>query len=190
MFPWGGGVYALLTGRRALVNEERIMAVDSYKFLPPKLAEIFKEWPMPQASSTPWTPVRRPVSDLRLGFVTTAGVYDARVDKPFDIERERANPFWGDPTYRTIPRDVPRANIGTSHLHINNEPLQEDINTVIALDAAEQAVAEGLIADVAAEHYSVMGYQPDTTEWRRTYVPQMAATFRENAVDVVMLTPV
>ncbi len=166
------------------------VTVDSYKFLPPKLAEVFAEWPLAEPAPPPWTPVKRPLSQLKLGFVTTAGIYDSRVDIPFDVQGELENPFWGDPSYRAIPRDIPRTGIGTSHLHINNDPLREDLNIAVPLDAAEQAIAEGAIADVADQNYSVMGYQPDTSEWRRRSVPLMAGEFRSRAVDILVLTPV
>jgi hypothetical protein len=35
-----------------------------------------------------------------------------------------------------------------------------------------------------------MGYQPDTTEWRERYAPEVAAKLRDDAVDGVILTPV
>lgn len=165
------------------------MGVDSYKWLPSRLAELYQGWPSQHAAEVPFTPLPRPLAELRLALVTTAGVYVRGLEAPFDQERERREPTWGDPSYRHIPRETPRSGIGASHLHLNNAPLQRDLNVVLALDAAEQASADGLIGDVAETHYSLMGYQLDTSEWENRYVPQLAAELRDEQVDAVLITP-
>jgi len=44
----------------------------------------------------PWTPLRRALEQCTIALLSTAGVA-LRGDKPFDQERERKNPWWGDP---------------------------------------------------------------------------------------------
>ena len=39
-------------------------------------------------------------------------------------------------------------------------------------------------------NFSFMGYQPDTTEWRERYAPEVATMLRDDRVDGVILTPV
>jgi D-proline reductase (dithiol) PrdB len=165
------------------------MTVDSYKWLPRRLQELYRAWPAQRAQEVPFTPLRAPLQEMRLGLVTTAGIYVEGLEPPFDTERERREPSWGDPTFRSIPRDAPRDGIGTSHLHINNEPVRRDLNTVLCLDLAEDAVAEGRLGGLADTHFSLMGYQLDSTEWQRRTVPEVSRRLREQQVDVALITP-
>jgi hypothetical protein len=50
--------------------------------------------------------------------------------------------------------------------------------------------AAGAVGRLAERNYSFMGYQPDTTQWRERYAPEVAARMREDGVDAVLLTPV
>jgi D-proline reductase (dithiol) PrdB len=166
------------------------MDVDSYKWLPRRLAEVVRAWRAERLEPIPWAPLPRPLEELRLCLVTTAGIYVEGRELPFDAERERREPTWGDPSYRTIPRDAPRQGIAASHLHVNNDFVRRDINVALPLDHAEVAVADGLIASLAATHYSFMGFQLDTGEWERRYAPEVAERMRAEQVDVALLTPV
>jgi D-proline reductase (dithiol) PrdB len=166
------------------------MAVDSYRWLPRSIAELYRSWSADPPASVPFTPLARALSDLTTALVTTAGIYVEGRDAPFDAERERREPAWGDPSYRVIPRDAPRTGIGASHLHVNNDFVQGDLNVALPLDHAEDAVADGRLHDVAPSHYSFMGYQPDTAEWEQRYAPEVAERMRDEGVDVALLTPV
>ena len=165
------------------------MGIDSYKWLPRVFAERYRELPVELREPIPWTALRAPLSELKLGLVTSAGIYIEGREPAFDAERERREPTWGDPSYRTIPRDAPRQGIGASHLHLNNDFVRSDLNVALPLDHAEEAVADGLIASLAETQYSLMGYQLDTTAWEQRYVPEVAQRLRDEAVDVVVVTP-
>jgi D-proline reductase (dithiol) PrdB len=121
--------------------------------------------------------------------VTTAGIYVKDVEQPYDAEREKREPMWGDPTYRRIPRDVRQDQIGASHLHINHRDLLEDLNTVLPVRRFAELEAEGVIGSLAATNYSFMGFQPNTTEWREHYGPEVAGLLKDEAVDAVLLAP-
>jgi D-proline reductase (dithiol) PrdB len=154
------------------------------------MAELYGNWQAKRGDPVPFQPLERPLSDTKLGLVTTAGIYVKGRERPFHTERERREPTWGDPSYRTIPRDAPRVGIGASHLHINNEPLRRDINVVLPLDRAEEALGEGLIGGVAETHYSLMGYQLDTGEWEQRYLPEVAGRLLAEGVGAALITPV
>jgi len=100
--------------------------VDSYKFLPRSMWEEFKAFPKQPgeaAVSRPTIPLRK----AKIALLTSAGLY-VKADQPsFDIERERREPLWGDPTYRVIPRDVKAGQLAMAHLHLNpDDILAED----------------------------------------------------------------
>ena len=164
--------------------------IDSYKWLPPSMKGYFANLQVPAPDTLPWTPFRKPLREARIALVTTAGINVRGVDPPFDYAREQVHPEWGDPTYRVIPRDVRQADIETGHLHINNEDLDRDINVALPITRMLELEAAGEIGSLAQRSYSFMGYQPDTTEWREKYAPEVAALMKSDAVDGVILTPV
>jgi hypothetical protein len=165
------------------------MPVDSFKFLPGSIAAYYRNLPVQMVDPIPWTPLARPVSQARFALVTTAGIYVQGSEPGFDQDGERRNPMWGDPTFRRIPRDVPAAGIGASHLHLNNRDIAADLNVQLPVHRFAELEAEGVIGSLAPTSYSFMGYQPDTREWREKYAPEVAGLMKDEAVDAVLLTP-
>ena len=166
------------------------MAVDSFKYLPGSIAAYYRNLPAQREEPVPWTPLRKPLAECRFALVTTAGIYVKGLEPPFDTEREQRQPTWGDPSYRRIPRDVRQEQIGASHLHINNRDILADVNIVLPVGRFLELEAQGVIGSLAQTHYSFMGYQMDTREWRERYAPEVAALLKDEAVDAVLLTPV
>ena len=168
------------------------MAVDSFKYLPRLIATFYQETDRQPELPIPWTPLLRPLAACRFGLVTSAGLYHQGVESPFDVERERKEPEWGDPTFRTIPTDVQQAEIGASHLHINTGGVMADVNILLPIHRFHELVADGAIGGLAERSYSFMGYQgypPDTAAWKETYGPQVADQLIADQVDCVFLTP-
>ncbi|MDP9235982.1 MAG: glycine/betaine/sarcosine/D-proline family reductase selenoprotein B [Chloroflexota bacterium] len=166
------------------------MTVDNYKWLPPSLKGYFAAMQIPTPDSMPWTPLTKPLAEARIALVTTAGINVRGIEPPFDYEREQTHPQWGDPTYRTLSRDLRQEQVQTGHLHINNEDIDRDFNVAIPLSRMLELEASGVIGSLAPTNYSFMGYQPDTTEWRDRYAPEVAARMKAEQVDAVLLTPV
>lgn len=164
-----------------------LVLVDSYKWLPRSLAEVLRQWPVEPQSA--WTRLEQPLVNSCVGLVTTAGLYVHGEDPPFDLERERRNPYWGDPSFRVIPRETPRDRLRMSHLHVNDAPILDDPNVVLPLGRLEEAADAGLIGSVAPEHFSLMGFQLDTSAWEAESVPEVARRFCDAGVDAALLTP-
>jgi D-proline reductase (dithiol) PrdB len=168
---------------------EAEMVVDSFKWLPGMLAGYYRSLPVEREEPIPWTPLGKPLSECRFALVTTAAVYAVGREPPFDTEREEREPLWGDPSFRTIPRDVGQHQIGASHLHINNRDILADVNIVLPIHRFLELEAAGEIGSLAPSHYSFMGYQLNTTEWGERYGPEAARRAREEGVDAVLFTP-
>lgn len=166
------------------------MIVDSYRWLPPSLKTYFATRPYEAYQGVPWTPLAVPPSAATVALVTTAGINVRGVEPPFDYARERIEPHWGDPSFRTLPRDVRQEQIQTGHLHINNTHLDRDINVAFPVHRLAELEAEGVIGRLASRHYSFMGFQEDLTAWRQTYGPEVAGRLRADGVHAVILTPV
>jgi len=163
--------------------------VDSFKFLPGSIAAYYRNLPVQREEPVPFTSLTKPLSRCRFALVTTAGIYHEGKEPPFDAEREKREPMWGDPTFRRISWDVPQGEIGASHLHTNNRDVLQDVNIALPVHRFAELEAEGVIGSLAATHYSFMGYQPETAEWRDRYGPECAALMKGEGVDCVLLTP-
>ena len=93
--------------------------VDGFRFLSPSLRTWLSNGiPEKQFSGyIPWTPMEKPSSRTTFSLMTSAGI-SMKTEPPFDMEREKREQTWGDPTHREIPRDAAEADINVNHLHI------------------------------------------------------------------------
>ena len=167
------------------------MPVDSFKFLPRLIETFYRSVEIDPPGEIPWTPLAKPLRECTFGLVTSGGLHP-RGAEPFDLEREQAEPTWGDPTYRAIPVDLPQEQLRVSHLHYNPRSVELDRNVLLPVDRFRELAAAGEIGGLAPQAYSFMGYQgfpPDTTAWRETYGPQVAGFLKDQGVDCVLLTP-
>jgi len=165
------------------------MAVDSFKWMPPSLANYYRNLSTERAE-VPWTPLRKPLGECRFSLLSTAGVYVKGEQEPFDLDRERREPTWGDPTYRSISREVKQQQIGVAHLHVNTTDIEADMNVALPIQRFLELEAAGEIGSLAPTSYSVMGYQESSDAWRDVFGPEIAGCMKEEGVDCAFLTPV
>jgi hypothetical protein len=168
------------------------MTVDSFKFLPRSIARFYQLTDVPAITTIPWTPAVRPLAVSRLALLSSGGLYHAGSQRPFDVDRERQAPQWGDPSYRVLDMAGPLSDLAVSHLHYNPAPVMADTNVLVPRDAARAMIAGGDLGSLAPSAYSLMGYQgypPDVDGWARHSVPGIVAQCRQEAVDVVLLVP-
>lgn len=164
--------------------------IDSFRYLSPASAKIVKTMiAMASRDPIPWTPLPRPLGEATVALISTAGL-SMLADPPFDAEGERQNPWWGDPSYRVIPRTATEADIVASHLHIETAYLQQDLDVALPLRRLAEAEAEGRIGRVAPSHYSFMGYLLDPTEFLEHSVSAMIERMHAEAVDAAVFVPV
>jgi D-proline reductase (dithiol) PrdB len=165
------------------------MAVDSYKFTPRSFRAGYESMPY-QAETPVWSPMPVPAREATIALMTSAGLYLKASQPPFDEEREKANPTWGDPTYRIIPRGTRQDEIAASHLHLNTRDFYIDFNIALPLRRFEEMEAEGRIGRLADENYSFMGFQERSCkEWRETYGPEVGRRLKEAGVHALVLAP-
>ena len=164
--------------------------VDGFIFMPPSLrAWISKDIPEhPYSGRIPWTPLEKPISQTTFTLMTTAGI-SMKSDPPFDLERERREPAWGDPSYREIPKTATEGDIQVSHLHINTTYIKEDINVMLPLRRFQEFEQRGIIGKLATTCYSYYGFQLDPAVLLNETMPKVAERMRQENVEAVLLTP-
>lgn len=163
---------------------------NGYRFLPPSLGA----WIRAHIESNrfeghiPWTPLTKPLNQSSFALVTSAGI-NHRTDPPFDMEREKKEPMWGDPSYRIIPKGTTSVDIEVNHLHINTDYIKQDINVMLPLQRMAELEADGIIGRLASTAYSFYGFQLAGKEFLNTAIKPMAEQMKEEGAEAVILTP-
>lgn len=136
---------------------------------------------LPPLGPPVWKHRNRPVSDLRIALITTAGLH-FRDDPAFEFS---------DATFRPISGDEDANNLIMSHSSVNFDKsgFAEDVNLVFPIDRFRELQAAGEIGTLADTHYSFMGagLQP---EFYEASAVQVAGMLKKDQVDAVFLTPV
>jgi D-proline reductase (dithiol) PrdB len=164
--------------------------VDGFRFVPPALrAWLSQEVPTdPFTGYIPWTSLKKPVSKTTFSLMTSAGIH-LNSDPPFDMEREKREPTWGDPTCREIPSYATETDIDVNHLHINTSYIKQDLNVMLPLKRFREFEEEGIIGRLAPTCYSYYGFQSNAAELLDNAMPKVVAKMSEEGVEAVLLTP-
>jgi len=165
------------------------MPVDSYKFLPRSFRPAFEALRI-DVEGPVWAPFEKPLREATIAVLSSAGIYLKDTQEPFDVEREKRDPTWGDPSWRPIPRDVAQDRIEAAHLHINTEHLKRDVGVALGLEALACLETRGVIGRLADENYSVMGFQEEGCQvWREQTGPEILKRLLRQQVDALLLAP-
>jgi D-proline reductase (dithiol) PrdB len=174
---------------RSIMGQEG-KKVDGFRFLPPSLKAWIRTF-IPDEEfkgPIPWTPLRKPLNQTTFSLVTSAGI-SLKTDFPFDMEREKREPVWGDRSYRTIPRGTTEKDINVNHLHINTHYIREDINVILPLGHFEEFERERIIGRLAPTSYSFYGFQWKNTEFLEEAIKPISERMKREGVEAVLLTP-
>ena len=163
--------------------------VDSYHFIGGMTKRLVKTWiDMEAPRPIPWTPLPRPLSDCRVALITSGGMA-LRTDRPFDQEGEQRNPWWGDPSYRVIPRGTRTEDIRIYHQHIDASFAERDLNCLLPIDRLMELTEAGVVGGTATSHFSFMGYLLEPDAFLQESVPQIISQLRQESVDIAALVP-
>jgi D-proline reductase (dithiol) PrdB len=168
------------------------LEVDSFRFLPRSFAPLYANaTPLDDERDPVWTPFETRLADARIGMISSAGLHVHGTQEPFDAEREKQEPTWGDPTWRMIPSTVQTGDCGMTHLHVNPADILEDHNVALPTEVLDELISDGVVRAQTPHHAAVMGYQEAGLDvWRRETAPAIAAQMRDEGADGVVLAPV
>ena len=162
------------------------MIVDSFRFLPRSFRAAYELEPTGEPDV--WSEFDVRLADASIALLTSAGLYLADTQPPFDLDRQRAEPTWGDPSHRVIPRDP--GSLAMAHLHVNDTDVRADPNVALPLDVLAEFVLQGVVGSSSPQHVSVMGYQGDLAGWRTQTAPSIVELLVGQRTNGVVLAPV
>jgi len=128
-----------------------------------------------------WVAPTKPLSDMRLALITTAGLHFAD-DAAFEF---------ADATYRAISNGEDAGDLMLSHSSSNFDRtgFQQDVNVVFPLDRFKELIARQVIGSLASVHYSFMGGGLLPQVYENT-VRALATLLKQDKVDAVFILPV
>jgi D-proline reductase (dithiol) PrdB len=136
-----------------------------------------------------WRPgaqLLKPLAESKIAVVTSAAFYAAD-QKPFD-----PGVRGGDYSYREIPENVELETLRIGHKSdaFDHSGIEKDKNLALPLERLRELKWDGLIGEVAARHYSLMGSITAPSRLVNITAPEIAYKLREDGVGAVLLTPV
>ena len=142
----------------------------------------YGEYQWLQSEDAPaWTPLSKPLSESKLGFICTGGIYSAG---------QTAFHFKDDTSYRAIPTDVNVEDLRATHFAYDLTDARKDINVVFPVEQLRTMVDEGVIDSLAPDAYTLMGGIYSTRRVVEELIPALVDRVLADEVDVVLLVPV
>ena len=136
---------------------------------------------MPPLRPPAWTPQAKPIEEMRIALITTAGLHF----------RDAPAFSFTDAGFRPIPVEADANDLIMSHSSVNfdRSGFTEDVNLVFPIERFKELEEAHKIGSLASIHYSFMGagLLPESYE---DSASQVAGLLKKDEVDAVFLTPV
>ncbi|MBL4680932.1 MAG: hypothetical protein JKY88_09435 [Pseudomonadales bacterium] len=132
-------------------------------------------------SEPSFVPVSKPLSESRLGMITTAGTY---------LQGQLAYYYQDDTSIREIPSDASISKIRFSHITENYlVEARQDPNTVFPLQSLKALGKEGFIGELAEEYLSCMGGIYSQRRVVDELIPNLETAVKRQKLDLLLLVP-
>ena len=129
----------------------------------------------------PFAPLKKPLSQSRLGLLTTSGCY---------VAGQVAYHYKDDASIRLIPMDTPVDRLRFAHITENYlVNARRDPECLVPLTALRALRDEGVVGELADSAISCMGGIYSQRRVREELIPQVEGVFKQQAVDVALLVP-
>jgi len=138
-----------------------------------------------EADHIPWTPLQKPLSQCKVGLVTTSGIH-LKTDTPFNMQDPD-----GDASFRVIPSNANQEDLKITHNYYDHRDADRDLNVVVPLKALMTCQEEGLIGSYSENVYSFMGHiqGQQLNRLLQETAKQVAQHFKREQIDVAILSP-
>ncbi len=133
----------------------------------------------------PWTPVKKELSNSKVGLVTTGGVH-----LKDQVKFSMSDPD-GDPTFRRIPLGTEPPSLTITHDYYAHRDADRDFNLVMPMWRLQELRSRKVIKELHDVSYSLMGHIDGKHVERlvNETAQTIAREFKEAMVDFVLLVP-
>jgi hypothetical protein len=151
-----------------------------------------------QYDNGPFTTLSKPLSESRIGLLTTSGHFVEGDDpEPFGVQemsleeaQTRISEFLkADPVLSVIPVDLPRKKLRVRHGGYDIRAALDDFNVVLPIDRIGELQRDGLIGQALGNAYSFVGACAQRS-LVNDIAPQWAEMLKAQGVDGMILVPV
>ncbi len=131
----------------------------------------------------PLAKLRKPLSESRLTFVSTAGV-QPKDSMPFDT----VHPI-GDYTFRRVPSDSKPTDLEIHQLKYPTFGAKLDLNVIFPIERLQELAKEKVIGGLTTNFFSFIGYNMDAERLERTLAEDIADAVEAEKPDAALLAP-
>ncbi len=131
----------------------------------------------------PLAKLRKPLSESRLTFVSTAGV-QPKDSMPFDT----VHPI-GDYTFRRVPSDSKPTDLEIHQLKYPTLGAKRDLNVIFPIERLQELAKEKVIGGLTTNFFSFIGYNMDAERLERTLAEDIADAVEAEKPDAALLAP-
>ena len=132
-------------------------------------------------SPPPFAALMKPLSESRLGMLSTAGTY---------VHGQVAYYYKDDTSIRRIPADTDIADLRFSHIMENYlVEARQDPCTVFPVEALATLKAEGMIGELADNYFSCMGGIYSQNRVKNELIPNLEQAVADERLDLLLLVP-
>ncbi|MDR2741590.1 MAG: D-proline reductase (dithiol) protein PrdB [Treponema sp.] len=142
-------------------------------------AELRSEIFAPTTPPPVWTAFTKSLKEAKVGFATAGGIH-LKKQKPFHTA--------GDFTFREIPIDTPSSELMVTHGGFDNSDINKDVNAMLPIDRLRELAKEGYIGGLSNVLIGFMGGGGNVEKFRNETGPAIAKIFKDQGVDIVLLT--
>ena len=129
----------------------------------------------------PWSPLRKPLGESRLGLVASGGIY---------IHGQVAFHYKDDTSFRIVDSETPSNELRATHFAYDLTDARADPNVVFPLQTIRGLVDEGVVGALGASAYTFMGGIYSTRKVSDLLAPALTERLLNDQVDVALLVPV
>ena len=131
----------------------------------------------------PLAKLNKPLSECRLGFVSTSGV-QLKGSLPFDV----VHPI-GDYSFRKVPSNTNPSQLEIHQIKYPTSGANLDINVVYPIERIQELATNGTVGSLTNNFYSFIGYNMDARHLEATLAQSLADAFEREQADIVLAAP-
>jgi D-proline reductase (dithiol) PrdB len=131
--------------------------------------------------TVPLATLRKPVSQSRLAFISTAGV-QPKGTLPFDV----VHPV-GDYSFRRVPSIAEPADLEIHQLKYPTSGANRDLNVIFPIERLRELTDEGTIGALTLNFFSFIGYNMDPERLERTLAEEIAEAVVAEGAEAALL---